>query len=852
MDQRTIEKLELNKILKAAASFAVLPETKERLAGTFPETELKEARYFLDLTSEADLLLFRYGTGRIEAYEGVADSPERAAKGASLSCGELLAVAALLRSARVAYNGVRSVADENIVHMREIADRLYFDETLERDIGDKILSEEEISDFASSELYNIRTSIRRLNERIRNKLSEYLGGAGAKYLQEGIVTMRDNRYVLPVRAEYKSQVRGFVHDRSASGATFFIEPEEVLEMNNELRELAAAEKEEIERILAALSRRVGAMAAQLREDTERLSEMDAAYAKAEYSYKNKCVRPAINDRGVIAIEKGEIERILAALSRRVGAMAAQLREDTERLSEMDAAYAKAEYSYKNKCVRPAINDRGVIAIEKGRHPLLDAKTAVPVSVSLGRDYRFLLVSGPNTGGKTVTLKMCGLFCLMACCGLFITAAAGSEVAVFEKVFCDIGDAQSIEENLSTFSSHIKNVISITEGADEKSLVLIDELGGGTDPDEGQAIAKAVLSYLLKKGCRGIVTTHYTSLKEFAYAQDGIENASMEFDMTTLQPLYKISLGIPGSSNAIAISRRLGLSEEILQGAVANLSEGAQKFENIIRTAEQSRIEADEAKKQAEAIRAEWEKKLAEVNAEREKLRREREKLYLSAKVESRRIVNERAEEAGELLEEIERIAQKSEVSEADLIRARTLKNKIADRAYGLEFEKDEPERRIPADINALKAGDRVFVGAMESEGEVISVNIRKKEAEVLVGSLRLNVKAGDLFRSVGKKKAEKPKNRVQVVRNISSNTGAVQTEINLLGMTVSEAIEEADAFIDRAVLSGLEEVKLVHGIGTGKLREGLREHLRKHKNVAEFRSGKYGEGEAGVTIVKLK
>lgn len=791
MDQRTIEKLELNKILKAAASFAVLPETKERLAGTFPETELKEARYFLDLTSEADLLLFRYGTGRIEAYEGVADSPERAAKGASLSCRELLAVAALLRSARVAYNGVRGVADENIVHMREIADRLYFDETLERDIGDKILSEEEISDFASSELYNIRTSIRRLNERIRNKLSEYLGGAGAKYLQEGIVTMRDNRYVLPVRAEYKSQVRGFVHDRSASGATFFIEPEEVLEMNNELRELAAAEKE-------------------------------------------------------------EIERILAALSRRVGAMAAQLREDTERLSEMDAAYAKAEYSYKNKCVRPAINDRGVIAIEKGRHPLLDAKTAVPVSVSLGRDHRFLLVSGPNTGGKTVTLKMCGLFCLMACCGLFIPAAAGSEVAVFEKVFCDIGDAQSIEENLSTFSSHIKNVISITEGADEKSLVLIDELGGGTDPDEGQAIAKAVLSYLLKKGCRGIVTTHYTSLKEFAYAQDGIENASMEFDMTTLQPLYKISLGIPGSSNAIAISRRLGLSEEILQGAVANLSEGAQKFENIIRTAEQSRIEADEAKKQAEAIRAEWEKKLAEVNAEREKLRREREKLYLSAKVESRRIVNERAEEAGELLEEIERIAQKSEVSEADLIRARTLKNKIADRAYGLEFEKDEPERRIPADINALKAGDRVFVGAMESEGEVISVNIRKKEAEVLVGSLRLNVKAGDLFRSVGKKKAEKPKNRVRVVRNISSNTGAVQTEINLLGMTVSEAIEEADAFIDRAVLSGLEEVKLVHGIGTGKLREGLREHLRKHKNVAEFRSGKYGEGEAGVTIVKLK
>ena len=791
MDRKTIEKLELNKILKAVASFAVLPQTKAALESAMPESEIGEAKYFLDLTSEADLLLFRFGTGRIEAYPEIDDEPERAAKGAALSCGELLSVAALLRSARVAYNGVKSVSDERIVHMREIADRLYFDESLERDIGDKILSEEEVSDFASDALYNIRVSIRRLNERIRGKLSEYLGGNSAKYLQEGIVTMRDNRYVLPVRAEYKSQVRGFVHDRSASGATFFIEPEEVLEMNNELRELAAAEKE-------------------------------------------------------------EIERILAALSRRVGSMAAQLREDTERLSEMDAAYAKAEYSYKNKCVRPAINDRGVISIEKGRHPLLDAKTAVPVTVSLGKDYRLLLVSGPNTGGKTVTLKMCGLFCLMACCGLFIPAAEGSEAAVFEKVFCDIGDAQSIEENLSTFSSHIKNVIGITEGADEKSLVLIDELGGGTDPDEGQAIAKAVLSFLLKRGCRGIVTTHYTSLKEFADSEDGIENASMEFDMSTLQPLYKLSPGVPGSSNAIAISRRLGLSEEILRDAVSNLSEGARKFENIVRTAEQSRIEAEEAKRQAERLRAEWEQKLSEVNAEREKLKKEREKLYLSAKVESRRIVNERAEEAEELLKEIENIAAKNELTPADLIRARTLKNKIADKAYGMEFEKDEPERRVPADLATLKAGDKVFVGAMESAGEVVSVNARKKEAEVLVGSIRMNVKAGDLFRIVGGKKKDSPKNEVRVVRNISSNTGAVQTEINLLGMTVSEAIEETDAFIDRAVLAGLEEVKIVHGVGTGKLRDGIREHLRKHKNVAEFRSGKYGEGEAGVTVVKLK
>ncbi len=791
IDKKTVEKLELNKILASAASYAVLDLTKERLASAMPQTEMAEAKYFLDLTGEADLLLYRYGAGKVEAFPPVSDEPERAAKGASLSCGELLTMAALLRSARVAYKAVRSVSDEKIVHMREIADRLYFDEALERDIGDKILSEEEVSDHASDELYNIRRSIRLLNERIRNKLSEYLSGESAKFLQEGIVTMRDNRYVLPVRAEYKSRVRGFVHDRSASGATFFIEPEYILEMNNELRELASAEKE-------------------------------------------------------------EIERILAALSRRVGLLSAQLREDMERLSELDAAYAKAEYSYKNKCVRPRLNDRGIVVIEKGRHPLLDPKTAVPVSVSLGKDYKFLLISGPNTGGKTVTLKMCGLFCLMACCGLFIPAAEGSEVSVFSEVFCDIGDAQSIEENLSTFSSHIKNVIEITECAGEKSLVLIDELGGGTDPEEGQALAKAVLSYLLRKDCRGIVTTHYSALKEFAYAESGIENASMEFDMSTLRPLYKVSLGVPGSSNAIAISRRLGLSEEILRDAVANLSEGAQRFENIIRTAEQSRIEADEAKRRAERIRAEWEAKLAEVNAEREKLKKEREKLFLSAKIESRRIVNERAEEAEELIKEIEAIAQKSDVSEADLIRARTLKNKIADKAYGMQAERDEPERRVRADISQLKAGDRVFVGAMESEGEVISVNARKKEVEVLVGSLRLSVKAADLFKIEGGARTEKKQGAVKVVRNLSSGTGAVQTEINLLGMTVSEAVAEADAFIDRAVLSGLEEVKIVHGVGTGKLRDGIREHLRKHKNVAEFRSGKYGEGESGVTIVKLK
>ena len=508
-------------------------------------------------------------------------------------------------------------------------------------------------------------------------------------------------------------------------------------------------------------------------------------------------------------------------------------------------------------MRPRLSRRGAIDIQKGRHPLLDAKTAIPVSVALGRDYRILLVSGPNTGGKTVTLKMCGLFCLMAACGIFIPAAEGSEVAVFSRVFCDIGDAQSIEENLSTFSSHIKNVIEIAAGANAESLVLIDELGGGTDPDEGQAIAKAVISYLLKTGCRGIVTTHYTALKEFAYAENGIENASMEFDMNTLQPLYRVSIGVPGSSNAIAISRRLGLPESILNDAVSFLSEGGRKFENIIRTAEQSRIEAEEAKKEAESLKAEWSAKLAAVNAERESLKREREKLFATAKVESRRIIGERTERAEELLSEIEKLAAVKEPTQADLIRARTLKNKLSDIAYGAEFEGEEKPTDEPVDFSSLKAGDKVFVGKMQSAGEVLSVNAKKGEAEVLVGSMRVNVKGKELFRMGGERKrqgkprAGAPASPVQVVRNIPP-AQSVKTEINLLGMTVSEAVQEVDAFIDQAVLAGLEEVKIIHGMGTGKLREGIRNHLRGMRNVAEFRAGKYGEGESGVTIVKLK
>ncbi len=798
MNRKAIEKTELNKILSLVAEYAVLDGSRERLKSLSPETDLSAAKKSLELTEECVKLLFTYGVGKIEYFPPFADELERAAKGSALSCGELLSACNLLRAARIAHSGIAGVTDEEIKAVRVLADRLYFDAALEEDIQTKILSDTEVSDYASDRLYTIRREIRSLNERIRSRLAEYLTGEEGKYLQDGIVTMRDNRYVLPVRAEYKRNIKGFIHDRSASGATFFIEPEQVLEMNNELRSLAIDEKE-------------------------------------------------------------EVERILGELSRRVGFMGKELVSDIEVLEELDGFYARAEYAYKLSCVKPSVNASGIVSFDCGRHPLIDRKKVVPVTLSLGRDYRFLLISGPNTGGKTVTLKMVGLFCLMAMCGLFIPAKR-AEVSVFREIYCDIGDSQSIEESLSTFSSHVTNIVEIVDNADKNSLVLIDELGGGTDPDEGQALAKAVVSYLLRAGGTGVVTTHYSALKEFAFATDGIENACMEFDSDTLRPLYVIKIGLPGSSNALAISRRLGLKEEILEEALGNLSEGAQTFENIVRSAEESRLRADEALKETNLLKSEWQEKVKLLEDEREKLQKEREKLFTSAKAEARRIINERTAEAEEILSEIEEIFARDSISEADLIKARTLKNRLGDKAYDNEREEFSRPQYIPAKIEKLKAGDKVFVKNINQEGVVQSVRPQKNEAEVLCGNIRVRSKISDLSVLISERNAQNDKkkpagkrvsDRVQVSKNLTPKP-LPSLELNVIGMTVQEALPEVEAFIDGAVCANLEEVRIVHGVGTGKLRAGIQDYLKKHRNVEEFRLGKYGEGETGVTIVKIK
>lgn len=785
MNDKNSERLELDKILFSVSEYAVLDGSKKNIKNCSTEVKVDEVRALLALTSECDKLLYKYGVGKIEYFGDVYSLIVRAAKGSSLSCAELMQANALLRSARSAYESISKTDDGEIVVIRDIADKLYFDKNLEDDIADKIISDEAVSDYASDKLYSIRTRIRNLNEKIRSKLSEYLSG-DAQYLQDGIVTIRNDRFVIPVKAEYKSKVRGFVHDRSQSGATYFIEPERVLELNNELIALTIDEREEVEAILRSLSGRLGNIS----------------------------------------------DKLIA---------------DMELLYRIDEFYARAEYGYVNKCICPKINAKGYINIIKGRHPLIDKNKTVPVSIELGSEYDILLLSGANTGGKTVTLKMCGLFCLMAECGLFIPAAEGSCVSVFENVFCDVGDSQSIEESLSTFSSHLTNVIDICNNANSDSLILIDELGGGTNPDEGQALAKAIVKHLLSKGCKGIVTTHFTPLKEFAYEVDRIENASMEFDSDTLKPLYKIKIGLPGASNALAISRRLGLDEGILTDAMGYLSEGTRSFENVLARAEESRVQAEDALLKAGQAQDEWNKKLAYLNAQIEEVNREKEKITRSARSEIRRIVSERTESAEEILKEIEKIFSAEEISQSDLIKARTLKNKLEN----LSFEEEEKKKTVndyaQADRSNLKVGLSVYVKPIQSRGTVTGLSIKNDEAEVQCGSMKLHCKFSELL-LIGAE--EKKPEKTKLIKNIPFDRPLL--ELNVLGMTVGEALYEVDNFIDRAVTDNLEEIKIIHGVGTGKLKAAISEHLRRHKNVESFRPGKYGEGETGVTIIKLK
>lgn len=786
ISEKTIKSLEFDKILQGVSEYAVLERTKKSVCNFSPLTELNEVKNLLKKTEEAYDLLFKYSIGGVYYFADVSDSLKRADTGGVLNNSELLKIADNLKSARLIKTAIDSVSDDKIDLLRTVSDRLIVNSDFEKEITSKIVSEDEVADNASPRLASIRKSIRDLNANIREKLNSYIRGYGSKYLQDAVVTMRQGRYVIPVKSENRSQIRGFIHDQSSSGATVFIEPEAVMEGNNELKKALFDEKEEIYNILSDLSKKVV-----FNSDT--------------------------------------------------------IRYNAENLEEIDAHFARANYAFYKKCVKPVVNDKGVTNIKKGRHPLIDSKVVVPISLKLGKDYNFLLLTGPNTGGKTVTLKLTGLFSLMAMSGMYIPAEEESEVSVFSGVFSDIGDEQSIEQNLSTFSSHFKNLIYIIDNLDEKSLVLLDEIGAGTDPDEGSALALAVIETLLSAHCFGIITTHYSKLKEFAMNNDGIENASMEFNSETLKPLYKVNIGIPGSSNAIEIAKTLGMAQSVINKAYLHLSDKQIGFEKVLKKAEENRLYYEKISDELETIKKEKEAELKVISEEKEKIAKEREKIYFNAKQETKRIVAEKLSEAEEIIDELKKILKKADLESKEVFRANSFKNRLANSRYLSVDESAAPHELVVPKENELVVGNKVYVKSLNGYAKILSIKQQKKEAEVIFGDIKTKVKFSDLYNS---EKVEEIKSPVMINRKTINSLP--KTELNVVGKNSDDALEELKYFIDRAIVDNLSEIKVIHGIGEGILLKNIRNYLKNDKNVKEFRRGKYGEGENGVTIITLK
>ena len=787
MTEKTLKTLEYDKVLSLVSNYAILKGTKQRLLSLTPFSDIESVNVALKKTQEAYKLLFDYGVSGIEFFDEPSDEIERAEKGALLSLAELIRAARLLKASRLIRNTFTAIVDENIVYLPEIAGSLYCDQYLEKEILSKVISDEKLADDASEKLYQLRRKIKKLNEQIRERLNSYIH-AGDKFLQENIVTMRGDRYVIPVKSEYRSKIKGFVHDQSSTGSTVFIEPVEVLELNNQLRVTTAEESAEVEEIIRDLSHKIGMISQKLLYNAELIRDID------EYT-------------------------------------------------------ARATYAYKTRSTMPIINQKGIIDIKRGRHPLIDPKKVVPLDVHLGKKARYLLITGPNTGGKTVTLKLVGLLTLMATSGMFVPCHDQTTLALFDNIFVDVGDEQSIEQSLSTFSSHIKNLVEITNFVDSKSLVLIDEIGAGTDPDEGSALAQAIIEKLLKKGSYGIITTHYSRLKEFAYVSPDIINASMDFDSETFAPIYKLNIGIPGTSNAIEIASRLGLDKQITEYATSLLSENKVSFENVLREAEKTRKTAESERLELVENLNKSKEELALIEKQKQKLESDRAKLYASAKAESRRIINEKVEEADELVEKIKDILAKEEISSGDIITARTLRNKLEEKKYNMTEDEEEPLMLTKCDINKLKIGDTVYVKATGNYGVVQSINPKKEECFIAIGSMRMSVKARELF--INEKMPKKKKVNTEVKVSVSPVT-SFNTELNIIGKRREEAMDEVVKYLDQAVLKGVNTLRIVHGKGQKILLNAVHEILRKSPVVESFRLGKYGEGENGVTIVTLK
>lgn len=789
------KKLELDKILELLANETVSDYCREKALKTQPLREYDKIKEELGKTNDAFTLSAKFGTPHFRKIQDISGSLKRAQTGSMLSFRELLDAAAVLRETAMLCDWFSQC--ENIESsLSEYFRALVPIKALEQRISMSIISEEEMSDAASAELASIRKRITRQGLHIREQLDGMLKSKRS-YLQDAVVTMRDGRYVLPVRSEHKNDVPGLVHDTSATGQTFFVEPISVVEANNEIRILKAREQAEIERITRELSAEIGSNAS-------------------------------------IISENFRISQIL------------------------ELYFAKANLGAKMKAAAPKLTDKPKIHLDRARHPLLDRDTAVPISIDIGGEYNCLIITGPNTGGKTVAIKTAGLLTLMTYCGLMLPAGDNTEIGFFERVFVDIGDEQSIEQSLSTFSSHMTNVVGILNNADENSLVLIDELGSGTDPVEGAALAVSILTQLKNYRAKVLATTHYQEVKMFALETEGVENASCEFDVETLKPTYRLIVGVPGKSNAFAISQRLGMSNEVIERAKDLVSTENQRFEKIIGQLEESRREVEKmresmaiAERNAKLTEGELKQKLSELEAQKEKELENARQRALAIVEQTRADSNRLLTELDELKKIKDKEALRKGISEAKSRTNSTL-NKMHDGANPVV------ERRVEKYIppRPFKQGDTVKLADTDREGTLMTVPNINGVCYVRVGSMKVKTTASNL-RLVEKKEQPKQQNtgRAQagkIKKSVTSNMNRRGgMELDIRGMMGDEGVMEVERFIDSALMSGLSQVVIIHGKGTGALREAVQSALRRMPGVRSFRQGAYGEGEAGVTVVEL-
>lgn len=787
------EALELPKILEKLSGLTACEDARALALALVPQTDFFEAQQLLSQTEAAHILIAKFGAPSFGGLCNVNNALHRAQSGGTLSMRELLTVSQVLRVLR----GILSWHEKS-AGMETAIDDLFSsicaNKYLEDKINTAILSEDEMSDNASAELKNIRRKKKLQDAKIREQLDKLLRSPTYKNsLQEAIVTQRNGRFVVPVKSEHRAEVAGMVHDTSASGSTVFIEPASVVEANNEIKVLESKERDEIERILAELSAEAGAF-----------------YDSIKISYESAVA--------------------------------------------LNLIFSKANLAYQMKASKPILNAFGEVELKKARHPLIPAQKVVPVDIRLGSDFDSLVITGPNTGGKTVSIKTLGLLTLMASCGLYIPAADNSKVAVFGKVLADIGDEQSIEQSLSTFSAHMTNIVSIDREADDNTLVLIDELGAGTDPVEGAALAVAVLEALRKKGAKIAATTHYSELKEYALSTDRVENASCEFSVETLAPTYKLLIGIPGRSNAFAISERLGLRREIIDAAGELVATENRRFEDVVDTLEQTRAEMEQEKEKTLELQREIDTLREKAEKKYQEAAQKGEKELERAKAEANRLVENARRAANSLLLEVDRLKkeQAKEKNAAELAR----KAKASMKSHLNEIDDLTAERFDSFDgedyvlPRPLAVGDTVLVTTLGTKATVVSLPDGKGNTEVLSGAMKMKVPLQNLRLLGGKAAKNTALRRTAVSRERASTSAAMR--VDLRGKNAEEALLDLDMFIDSAVRSGLTEVTIVHGKGTGVLRKAVQVHLRTHPNIRTFRLGVYGEGEDGVTIAELK